>query len=87
MTVTSTEIVNEVQFNVYPNPAKDYLIIELSEGDCANGVLYNLNGAIIKIFEMHGTDNLSLSGIKAGIYILQIATEKHVFKTKLVISK
>lgn len=86
-TITSTEIVKLSDITIYPNPAKDYVIIELSEGRNAKGVMYNLSGEVVKSFEMVGTDNLSLNDIKAGIYILHIATEEHVFKSKLVISK
>lgn len=81
--VTSFE--NKVR--VYPNPAKDYVIIELPDGNNANGVVYNMNGEAVKRFEMNGTYKLFVSVIRSGIYVLHFANEEHAFKTKLVISK
>ena len=56
-------------------------------GNNAKGVVYNLSGEAVKSFEMVGKYRLNVTGIKSGIYVLHIATENHVFKSKLVISK
>ena len=49
-TITSTEMVKESDITFYPNPAKDYVVIELPDGNNAKGGIYNLNGGIIKSF-------------------------------------
>lgn len=86
-TVTSTEMVKKPDITIYPNPAKDYVIIEMPDGKKAEGGIYNMNGGIVKGFGFTDNYKLSTSGIKSGIYILHIATVDHVFMSKLVISK
>ncbi|MCG6189125.1 endonuclease [Maribellus maritimus] len=86
-TVTSTHVINEPQIKIYPNPAKDYLNIELFNNNPAKGTVYNLSGEKIISFNITGNYKLSTIGIRSGLYFLHIATEDRVFQFKLVISK
>ena len=66
-TITSTEMVKESDITFYPNPAKDYVVIELPDGNNAKGGIYNMNGGIVKGFDFTSNYKLSTSGIKSGI--------------------
>ncbi len=86
-TVTSAHVINEPQIKIYPNPARDYVNIELFNNKPAIGTLYNLSGDEIISFDIIGNYKLSTIGIRSGLYFLRIATEDSIFQFKLVISK
>lgn len=86
-TITSIEDVKKSDITVYPNPAKNYVIIEMPNGYNAKGLLYNLSGEVVASFDFNSNYKLSTTGIKSGIYVLQISTVDHVFMSKFVISK
>ena len=69
-----------LNFNIYPNPAKDQITIE---GPLENNTkdaqvfVYNINGAVIKQDTYNGTKKTySLSEITNGIYFLEIKYSK-----------
>lgn len=57
-----------LQINVYPNPAKDRVIVEGIEA--AEVGVYNSLGQLIKM--MRGTNEIDLSGLVDGVYLLRI---------------
>lgn len=82
-----TGLEQEVEFNteVYPNPAKNYLVVS-SPGMSAIDIV-NLQGQVV--FQQENCSNverLSLSGMEPGIYLLLVKNEAgKVQKTKLMI--
>ncbi|WP_319479094.1 endonuclease [uncultured Draconibacterium sp.] len=85
--LTSTELINESDITIYPNPAKDYVVINLPDRNNAKGLVYNLNGKLVANFDFNLNYKFSTTDINSGIYILHIATKDQVFMSKLVISK
>ncbi len=68
------------QVKVYPNPANDYLTVDMSniEGKTANIYMYNQLGNLIKTYFVEDSAepfNISVSAYKNGSYILRVATE------------
>ena len=59
---------NALQINVYPNPAKDRVIVEGIEA--AEVGVYNSLGQLIKM--MRGTNEIDLSGLVDGVYLVRI---------------
>jgi len=91
--ITEPVLKSYPKLKLYPNPAKDYVIIDMLTG--------NLNGAEISLFDNLGkmvyAKNIpareqqyivSLKGIKTGIYIFQLRYEGKLLGTeKLTINR
>jgi len=77
---------------VYPNPAKNSCTIELNTGtnETAVAQLYNLNGSLVKQFEIPAnqtTSTLSLNEFESGVYLLKVVSGNYVFNNKITVIK
>ncbi|MBC8045914.1 MAG: T9SS type A sorting domain-containing protein [Fimbriimonadaceae bacterium] len=80
--------VNKTQIKIYPNPANDYFIAEFSIEENALLYLHDVNGNILleeKINKQQ--NNIPVSNIPTGIYMIQIQSGEVFFNTLLVISR
>jgi hypothetical protein len=69
---------------VYPNPVKDYLVLKLAEGTSIQSLkVSTLNGATLQATEKY-EDQLNVSGLPSGMYILSIKTDKGLIREKFV---
>ena len=67
------EIENQ-QFSIYPNPAKDVLRIN-NISDNQEVRIYSINGAIIKKSVVSENAEINISDLNAGIYIIGVGNE------------
>ena len=65
-----------LDWRFYPNPAKDYLQIELPQGIYRLS-LFNLQGQKLREQEAFGAQTWSLSELPAGTYILLLQDLEH----------
>ena|GEM_PF-6228361 len=73
---------NALQINVYPNPAKDRAVIEGIEAAEVN--VYNALGQVVKT--VRGTNEIDLSGLVDGVYMLRIRDkEGRIFLEKVMV--
>lgn len=57
--------------DLYPNPAKDKIRIEGLEGE--NKIqIYNTMGMLIKAVDIHGDEDINVSELPAGYYLLRV---------------
>tara|TARA_B100000965_G_C19472046_1_gene704571 strand:- start:396 stop:1022 length:627 start_codon:yes stop_codon:yes gene_type:complete len=94
---TSTEITNntfEIEFSVYPNPAKNHVTIDFisQSNKKTNLVLTDMLGKIVKELSINSinginTINLNLAYLNEGIYFINFNNNKIKTTHKLVISK
>jgi hypothetical protein len=85
------ENLGAIDFNIFPNPAKDFLNIRFNEN--ANNVKIELINALGQTVYTEVIDNtysgesaeLNTSSLKQGIYIVKIASEGKLTSKKLVI--
>lgn len=75
-----------VEFQVYPNPVKDKLIIE-SRFASNDLILLDLNGKIILKQTIGFKGKIDLSTIENGVYYLQITNEKTNAIQKIIVTK
>jgi hypothetical protein len=86
-----SENTNNIGFNVYPNPARDFVNVEITSGYNKSGSIqvYNLVGE--KLTELNGIKNsiqrVDLKGLPAGAYFVKYSTGegasvKKIFKTE-----
>mgnify|MGYP003631859400 CR=1 FL=1 len=73
---------NLQQIRLYPNPVKDYMNIS-SQTKIEKIKIYNLLGSLVKTIE-NNLDNIDLTSIKQGTYLVKIFTEQH-FIDKIII--
>lgn len=85
--ISSTETLeNKLNVTVFPNPNKGLLMVNLQESTDAMLSLISLNGQLLKQFEIRNESNaqLNISDLPAGIYLLNIQTDKKVAMMKIV---
>jgi Zn-dependent metalloprotease/PKD repeat protein len=83
ITITSPTGINDPEYrtvNSYPNPVKDVLTIECSYDFTAR--ILNVNGVVI--LKSENERLLDLSGMRQGLYILEIKAKNGVFRQKLI---
>jgi len=89
ISVTGIEDAAYNMFNIYPNPAKDYLNIEFESNDTEiSYALIDINGKIIIsniIKDTQNTAKLNISSLDKGIYTLRLIINNEVINKKIVI--
>jgi hypothetical protein len=62
--------------SVYPNPAKDKVMIELPENTVGTLALFDMNGKIIRRQSVNGNINtIDIDFLSAGAYILRLVQD------------
>ena len=78
-----------INMKVYPNPAKDFVIIELPQTEHSNFDIYLYDCFGIQVFNTNCMDaevcHIPLLNIQAGIYIMSIYNEQVSVNRKLVV--
>ncbi len=75
-----------ISISIFPNPATDYLRVDLGENTAGTVVLYNTIGASVLRKQFHSANiKLDLTVIESGIYFLSIESEDTNFQTRKVI--
>lgn len=73
---------------LYPNPAKDYLTIQLAEATNALVSIQNINGRTIKQFDLHNAHNqIDIADLRRGVYFLSIQQADGTMQTKRFIKQ
>ena len=78
--------VNTNNFNLYPNPAHDFIYIDLVNS-CNENVsfkLYDLLGNKILETQLNKNNKIDIAALNTGIYIFQIINNKNIFDGKLL---
>jgi hypothetical protein len=82
---TGIDAQNEtVSFRFYPNPAKDFVLIE-AEGKEVSVAVYDLNGRLLLQQEVKSRQPVSVGSLPAGLYLLQVTRDGQSEMKKLVI--
>ena len=67
---------------IYPNPVKDYLAIQLEEGEEVRSLTVStMNGVTLQFTEKYEQE-LNVSGLSTGIYILSVQTDRKLVREK-----
>ncbi len=64
--------IREMQMEVYPNPASDYVQIRCAEMQQATLILADMQGRIVKQLHINGDCRMDVSGLAAGMYLLRL---------------
>jgi hypothetical protein len=76
-------------FNVYPNPANNYITIESANYEAKNGIRVEISNSVGQMviresYISQGSHNVDLSTLSTGIYLLQILDGKEVIQKQLI---
>lgn len=83
-TITS----NTNNINIFPNPTKDFIVIDSKKIFINTIKIYNSNGKLIKqIIPTETTKKIDISSYTAGNYYIQIENQKNRITKKIVILK
>lgn len=67
------DVVDKREIKIYPNPTKGVLRVDIPEVDNGNIAIYDLKGTLIcSVFNLTKSNNIDLSDVANGIYIMQI---------------
>ncbi len=83
--VSVEEQFNSLEVKVYPNPAEDWLYIELPTNDSGTYQLTGVSGQVVLEGSISGEVSIQTASIPAGVYLLQIATPNGKAINRIVI--
>jgi hypothetical protein len=74
---------NEMQVNVYPNPAENDFSIESS--DDATVIIYNLTGQVFHTGKINiGVNPIAINAYQSGVYIVKVISERGTKQIRLI---
>ncbi|MCB0806943.1 MAG: T9SS type A sorting domain-containing protein [Bacteroidales bacterium] len=87
ITVGIQEIMDEVIFSIYPNPASTFVCIKPVAGNEAfHCKLFNAAGTVLKTFNLaHSAYTLDIRDLPKGIYFVSYAGSKGTYTRKLIV--
>ena len=73
-TLNTVEIVNTINFSIYPNPAREFLIIKSTElSNSTLAIIYDISGKeILSQTINNGESKIRIDMLKNGVYFLKI---------------
>jgi PKD repeat protein len=80
---------NSTYLKVYPNPANEFVFIELNDAAASNGYSYeviNMLGATVQTGLMHsdnGTQRIVLDTLPTGIYLIKVSVKETAYLKKI----
>ena len=76
---------NELKFNIYPNPASDYLVVEGIGFKKLNFSIYNIVGQSVIAGNLdNNSSKINIASLNSGIYFIKINTESKTETIKFV---
>lgn len=77
----------EARVKIFPNPAKEYIFVELDNLEPAQVKIFSAQGNMLKEFEVSGKVKVSVKDFVSGVYFLWIDQGKDALKTTFMVSK
>ena len=84
--LTSKQSFEVLSFKIYPNPAKDFLVVE-TDNNLSNIKLIDVMGKILLNQSFTKTTRIETKSFKDGVYFLKIENGKNVVIKKIIITK
>lgn len=75
--------INKENINIYPNPINDLVSIQF-KGEIQQIDLIDLNGRLIKEFINISKNEVKLSELKKGMYIMKVYTDKGIYTERIL---
>ncbi len=82
---SSINPINLKVVKIYPNPANEFINIEISDNSINLCQIYNSNGQMIKsIYLVPDNNSYNISNLKAGLYFIQIPIQNGIITRKMI---
>lgn len=82
------ENIGDVKLNLYPNPVKDELALNVNQGEnIVSYSIFDITGKMVKeatFSTKSNQQNVNLSELEKGIYLINIETDKQSFREKII---
>lgn len=76
--------IDAVKVSVYPNPVVNELNVS-AQGTIKEVKIFSMNGQLVQAMKLNaGSGTVNMSGLKTGVYVAQIVTEKGIQTIKVV---
>lgn len=83
--VGQKEIENDVDVQVFPNPFKDELNVNLSTNDAVNYRIIDLNGRTLLSGELYQSGTIDSGILSKGLYLLELYTnDRRIFVDQII---
>jgi len=87
-TTAITNVNKQVSVSVFPNPAKDVLMVNVSDIETGTVTLYDIQGRLVMDQVISGAAlQLSTTSLPNGIYVLSVVADKASYTTRVVITR
>ena len=74
------------KINIYPNPAHNKIYINGLSADTNYAVrIMDMNGKIWLQTELGKDGSLNISGLKSGLYVIQIQSDREIMRTQSIV--
>ncbi len=85
--VISVDETSEINIEIYPNPARDFIKLSAVSGQLSAVRVYNTLGMLVEEFEMQSNEiEINVSDYKSGLYFINISTDNgDTFTEKVVV--
>lgn len=85
VTSVGVEDIKNMEISLFPNPAKNYLLIKSNSSDIISYEIIDVFGKIIKNnFESKSSFNIKINDIAKGVYFIKLKTENEIIIKKFV---
>ena len=79
--ITSIEE-NDLKFSLYPNPVNS--IFTLSGVNIEKAEIYSVNGKLIRAISLNSINNIDVSDLESGAYIIKVTSNNKVGVTRFI---
>ncbi len=84
--IGTEELTNAMEVKTYPNPATDYVMVEVEARGAKTVQLFDMNGAVVNTTTINSnTLKMDVSGLAKGTYVLSITTEFNQYNQQIII--
>ena len=87
----TTELINENDLRVYPNPSSDYFLIDIYGGGFIQNLeVFDINGKSVLVKNCEANEclgtQIDMSGVQSGIYFVKVKSTKGNITKKLIVN-
>ena len=83
-TSSSAVISNNIQINIYPNPAQDILNIGITSPQPIRYEITDFQGRVVLHGEISGKSQININNLVSGVYLLKLRTKQKVYTNKFI---
>ena len=85
--LSSSEEIEEIELNIYPNPASDKINIDAKRNAFQNATIYDMTGRTMIKTIINENGFIDVSSLEDGAYIIRLISDKNIATQKLQIFK